>query len=214
MCINASSSLGFFILSLISIHLLVERNYMYDYWLGRICFFIALVQLGEFVIWSNLRKSRENSWATKLIYMTILMQPIAIISFATLFGDKFTLGPRVLNILGSIYSVVFGFQILSALFSSKKNIQSKQSLKPPGHLVWDFSFINTSIITKILYFLAPLIFLFMRPKEYGYILFVLYYFTFLVSYMKYQTTGQWKSIWCMLGNIYPWIILVAGYKLL
>ena len=214
MCISARSSLGLFSTSLVGIYLLIKRDYAYDRWLALMCFFVALVQLGEFFIWTNLKNKKENAWATKFIYIAILLQPLSSILMASFLGDEFTLSPSLLQNLGIIYFVVIGFQILRVLISSHQNINSGPSTKAPHYLVWDFSFVKTPFIIKVMYFAAPLIFLSIIPHLYGLILMSLYYFIFMVSYLKYHSTKQWSSIWCLLGNIYPWIILIVGHKVL
>ena len=214
MCYSASSSFSIFSISLFGIYLLVKRNYSYDRWLALLCFFVATVQLGEFLIWMNLPNKKNNALATKLIYISLLFQPLVMIVGALYFGDRFKISSTILHCLAGIYTLLFGYQIFKVVESPNRGIRSGPSKISPGHLVWDLSFIKSSKLIMLLYFTAPLIFLTIIPSLYGQILTSVYYILFLVIYLKYHSTKQWRSLWCLLGNIFPWLVLFAGHKLL
>tara|TARA_Y100000991_G_C21949145_1_gene338899 strand:+ start:261 stop:938 length:678 start_codon:yes stop_codon:yes gene_type:complete len=216
MCFNAQSSITtFFIVLCCSIFLYI-RNYRYGKTLALIFFTVALMQLAEFFMWSDLKCGNMNDYATKFAFIVLCLEPV-IVTFAVYNYNVSKIPNKYLKWIFYFYLIFFGLFIFRTLIYNKKlcSLPSKK-LK---HLIWDHGHLMSNLPKLliysfwILYFCAGLLFLSFKNIQVGVTYLLLIVITIVLS--KYFTRNSknsltWKSLWCLIINIIPFLAIGIG----
>jgi|688.fasta_scaffold86530_2 hypothetical protein len=207
MCYNAETSIVYFIIISIIIIFLWIRNKNNDRICSIIFIFINLVQLGEFFIWKGLNKNVSlNQFGSKLIKLSIYMQPLIIVLCSYFIKDINIKLKKILLVISIIYVIIFGIEIINTLFhkiNPSKNIGF--------HLDWNNNlFTNTyfnPILLRILYFISFMFILFQSNIILSMIIVIFIYLSFAINFFSLKN-NTWQSMWCFLGNFTPIIYLI------
>ena len=214
MCYNKETSLQTFSITLICSIILIFRNLTYDRVLAIFFIVVSLVQLLEYFIWSDQECGEINNIATRLLLVTISIQPIVLL-IGCIYYNLVNLNHQIIYIYLGIYSIIICIIAFNA-FTIKKKLCSKPS-EESHHLLWDiqpilYTIPNSIYLFIILYFVILLVFLFFKNKSLAVIYFILYCFSFILSIvLNYSKKGTWKTYWCWIGNIVPILSLIIGY---
>lgn len=216
MCYNKESSLKIFLITLFASIFLFIRNYENDRLLAVIFIIVSLMQLAEYFMWTDQQCGLINNNATKFALIVLLIQPLFFLLSVYLYGN-ITISKKI------ILYLLFVVLLLSSVITYytityNKNILCSKPRYVNGHLNWDIDKILKtvpSIITTlffILYFLSPLILLFLKSKIEGLIYILLYSITLLFSiYLNKGYGGSWKSFWCYTVNYIPLLAILIGW---
>ena len=221
MCYNKEASISVFTYVTVASGLLWYRNYPNDRMLAIISFGIGLVQLFEYFLWAYPGCNLINHYATIAIALIIVLHPTIIFSSSyvyenTVIPKNYLLLPIILGCIGFIYYAV-------RLLTSKRNFCSK-ALKN-DYLTWDINLVGgkpsdniSSFTIWMLYFIPLFVFLFLKNRTYGVIIFAVLFVGLLFSMDKARflasvKSNSWRSLWCFVSNSLPIIILILGYYL-
>ena len=208
MCINAEISISsWLIASYISI-LIIKRGNINDKWMGSFILVVAFMQFLDFLMWIGQDNDRLNIFATKMAFLLLWLQPLALVLFSCF--SKTNLPVLIRNILIIFYSIIFIYAIYYILNIKNDN----EWISRPGpncHLVWNFFNIKIPkhLNFDLKYSLQFLIILFMKPFSKGLFCSVFSIVIFLIS-LSYSYK-EYGSIWCWMVNIFAiiWYYLNA-----
>ena len=209
MCFNKEISLATFIFAIVGIVYLYNRNAPNDRWIAVFAAVLAMIQLAEFLMWSDQSCGNLNKYASMFALFILALQPLS-----NMIGGIFFSNTPYKNILGYMlfaYLLFIGYVYFS--FVSGKQIvfcginncayvpQANNSIKSCG-LNWLFikNMGRKTSIIWILFLMLP--FLTMTPTFRGIILFALAVATYFASRMSH--TNIMASMWCWfaIGLIY------------
>lgn len=216
MCFSASASLGSFLLLSGCCLFIYLRNYPLSQPFSLIFFTVGLMQLAEFFMWRDLNCGWMNHYATKLAFITLLLQPIIYV-FSIYYYGLSKLSSIFMKYSFIFYALFFGFFIIWTVLFREKKLCSFPN-KNSGHLIWDiYSIINDFpnfvkyVVFPFFYFLSILFFLTFKKFSVGLSYFLLLFFTLLLSmriYAHKNASTSWKSLWCFLVNIIPVLFII------
>ena len=205
MCFSAEASIISYIIGTISSLYLLINGDKYDKQIGLFCLVFVQMQLLEFFMWIDQSCQNTNYYASILVNLILLLQPLSIIIGAILF--KTTSIPSILLILCLILNLIITILTIYQISNNKKNLCSKHINN--GYLEWD----NINKITNleyILYFLFMfIIWPFMKNKK-GLIVFIFGIISLLFGMnngLKFNF-AQWESKWCFFSVSLPVIIIL------
>lgn len=205
MCYDAKTSITTFgFVSVLSAYLWY-RNGPQDRAIGLILFFIALMQLAEFILWTNLGENPINQAVSSIIPILLWSQPLFIAFVMWIFkAGWYTEAYKYI-----FYSMV---ALLPAwIYISTSSIKTPYTtVGPAGHLVWPYSTNDQSILRTLflgIYFTA-LFFLCVTCKKLsigigltaGYFISLLYYY--------YYYNQDISTLWCHAVNMVAIIALL------
>ena len=216
MCFSPEVSMTTFIIVSVSCIYIYLRNYPSCRPLTFILFTVGLMQLAEFFIWKDQNCGRQNHLATLIAFVILCLQPI-VLMLIFYFYKLLKINYVHLSYLVVIYILFFVFFIINSIFNNTSKLCSK-SHKNLSYLVWGydpvFKNIHVSIIYLFwcLYFIAPFLFFLSKNLIVGIGYFSLLAFCLLVSvfFTRGFSSLCWKSLWCLLVNLIPIIIILVG----
>ncbi len=188
MCWNAEVSLQSFILGAIGIVL----AYVYKFPLPFLFFYmtIILMQLVEYVVWSNYDDKNINFYSSLGASFLLFLQPVAAIS---------TL-PKNLAIPFLIaYLALDLFARLFVLNVSTLRETYKMYRAENGHLSWNFLKKDLQSIPQYFVYFFFLFVPFLISKDFAIIALAL--ITLSLSLFTFFTQNTWGSMWCWIINI-------------
>jgi hypothetical protein len=211
MCFNAKTSLFTFVIGAIgSILLIIYGNKKYkinNNIFGIFLFFIALIQLMDFLFWIDIKnKLGINKIVTLIGPLLNVGQPLILYAIKLIYYkpnicefNNFNLPVATLNFSYFIYLFSVYYKFISTekiLITSTKN----------GHLSWPWLKYYNPIFYLILF--AINIF-YLTNFNYSLLLFVIVY-SFLLLSMKYfyYSAGE---LWCFFGAFIPLIMFIFSY---
>lgn len=204
MCYNAPTSIIYFCIISVIIFYLWRRNKNNDRWFSLLFACVNFVQLGEFIIWRYINNSKINKIGTKIIKLSIYLQPLVILLGGMLIGNINKKYKNIFNILTVIYSVIFGYEIIKSFF-----INVNVSKKLGNHLDWNKNIFPNNYFLGSLYIISFLFILFQNGNIIQSLILILFiYLSFLIDKL-FLKNNTWKSIWCFLGNFTPIIYLLT-----
>lgn len=115
MCYSAPVSIIYFLIILIIIFYLFNRNQGNDRWYAILFLCINFVQLGEYIIWKNLKNPKMNKLGSKIIKLAIYAQPLAIFLGGLYFGKINEKYKKIFKYLAYIYIVIFGIEFINII---------------------------------------------------------------------------------------------------
>jgi hypothetical protein len=219
MCYNKEASISVFTYVTVATGLLWYRNYPNDRMLATVFFGIGLVQLFEYFLWAYPGCNLINHYATIAIALLIVLHPTIIFSSAyayenTVIPKNYLLIPIILGCIGFIYNAI-------RLLTSKRNFCSKGTKN--DYMEWDINLAGekksnnmSSFVIWMLYFIPLFVFLFMKNRTYGIIIFAVLFIGLLFSMHKARflasvQSDSWRSVWCFVSNSLPVVALGLGY---
>lgn len=210
MCFTANISLTSFVFMLVGIVLLYIRNFTYDRFFIPYLFFLATIQLGEFFIWSDIDcKNNLNFIGNMILYFSLYFQCIALIIGLYFLDSKLKYNIKYITYFYFIYIILFTINLIYYLYTNKNIFVCIH--KYINHLSWNIPVKIDTIIFYIIYFTTPLFLLSIKNNIISYFTIFYFYFSFMLSYFKYSVGNEWKSIWCFMAIISPYILLLYGY---
>lgn len=194
MCWNQSVSITTFVFGIFVLMIVFINNkynsYKIDFFTNHYAYFfvfsVIFMQFVEFLLWRNIKNTIINRRVTKLVLLTLVIQPLASVLLIT----DITLR----NYLLLIYSIPALIYFIYTI--STKHIYT--TISKSGHLVWNFT-----NITGILYTIIKLSYLFFLifPLVYNkYYLALVFLFLFVILKIYYND-GSASSLWCFYINI-------------
>ena len=87
MCFNKQISLITFAVLICSSIFIIWRNYKNDRWFSIIFISAGIMQLLEYFMWVDQKCGMINHWATVFAYITLLLQPLGIITGGYFLGN-------------------------------------------------------------------------------------------------------------------------------
>jgi len=215
MCYNKETSLRTFLITLFSSIFLIYRNYENDRLLATIFIAVSLMQLAEYFMWIDQKCNMMNHYATKFALIVLCIQPL-IFLLSTYYYGNLTINKRYILYLFVLVLILSSIiTIYTIIYPNKLCTKPRY---PRNHLNWDINpILKTipSILTNlffILYFLSPLVLLFLKSKIEGIFYILLYGITLIFSlYLNRGYGGIWKSYWCYTANYIPVIAIIFGW---
>lgn len=187
MCYNAQTSIGTFLFVGGISAFLWFRNRPIDRAIALILLVIVLMQLLEFVIWTHLGPTPENTLATQLIPFFLYAQPLLI----ALILWTFKAGVYT----DSYKWITYGLCALLPLFLWNMPT-SITTVGPNGHLDWGIQYPPTFLF--IYYSTLAYLFLTLKNSTMGITLFGGYFLSWM--YYKKYYEREWASMWCHAVN--------------
>ena len=203
MCWNADISLNTFIFGcLVLLFVYITNTYTqyktasFENSLMYLFYFCVLwIQLMEFFIWKNLKNKSRVQFYSKLIWVSLLLQPFILI---------FMLQGWVQYVLFFFYFLFYAFLYL--LFPAfGKDSDFNTHVGKNGHLVWEFvDFKNQPyiyVVYSMLYIIPCLIL-----KNFFLAIFLT--LTTLLSLFFYFKDGLFPTMWCWTSNLLFLLLLI------
>ena len=219
MCWNKQVSLVTFIFAIIGIIYLWKRNAPNDRWIAVFAGTIALIQLAEFFMWSDLTCGKINKYASIFALLVLAAEPLMNMVGGIYFSN--TPNKRILKYMLIAYLIFITFTYITQLHNKPRFLcgasMCGSSPNKPNAFLNDKScnlkwFFMEGISAKlgiiwILFLLLP--FLMMTPRFQGLIIFALGFFTLgLASVVNNAAIG---SVWCWFSiGLILYKILVPG----
>ena len=161
MCFSAKASIISYIIGTISALYLLINGDKYDKHIGLFCLVFVQMQLLEFFMWIDQSCQNTNYYASILVNLILVLQPLSIILGAILF--KTTTISTILFMLCLIFNLIITVSIINKISNNKKNLCSKHINN--GYLEWD-TLKKPTKIQYILYFIfMGIIWPFMKNKK-------------------------------------------------
>ncbi len=209
MCWNAPVSLMTYMTSFLICLFLWRRNWQNDRPLVIFINCFALMQLFEFFMWRNMA---DHSWASKLSYLTVLLQPVSLAGSLLYFRGKLYSSLEKL-VLWSI-CLLFAIKTIGGAYFAFQTEAKRSWLSTVGphcHLQWWFmrkSNEMPSFIRPVThYFLALLFGLSLIKPFSSALVYVLFFATsFGITYKYYG--NEYGSLWCWIANLAGLLTLV------
>ena len=194
MCWSAKVSLNTYILSLFACIFAYVNNkislYMFIF-----CQSFMIMQLVEYFIWS--KSLFSNHILSQLGFILIVLQPI----FATL---------TIVNNEQIKYAAIIAYLcFLGAMFVIKpwSSIEFRTTPASNGHLAWNW--LKWELSTLIIWILF-LSLRFIINKEWMFL--IVMYILATISYILYNDTYTWGSLWCWLSNYIAFYLIYKVFS--
>ncbi len=157
------------------------------------CLTISLMQLIEYIVWTNYGNKIVNYQASVGASLLLWLQPIASIFTVT--------NETIRN------SMLLGYGALSAvgqMFDEPRDYSMTRA--PNGHLAWNWLRLGPGLIVYMAFLLTPVI----LNKNYD--LFAIAVTTLAISMYTYLEQNTWGSMWCWIVN--GIVLLTVGRAIL
>jgi len=204
MCFDIQSSLLAWSLTYsISIYLYF-RNQNFDRWNAVFIMTFSTIQLLEAGIWYSIGENKKtiNETLTKLILITLMLQPLAQSYMGYLYAQKF-----ILAVLSSIIAGVLIWSIIRIVRATPGQFITNTG--PRGHLIWSDSkspnFLGGWWIA-LLYLIGLFVPLFFMSGGKGVALLMIGVVTAIFSLMV-ASKEEFSSYWCYTTVIYAMVAL-------
>lgn len=215
MCWNKQVSLVTFILAVAGSAYLYQRNLPNDRWIAVFAATIAMIQLAEYFMWSDLSCGKLNTVASAFALSILALEPLMNMVGGLYFSD--TSNKKALTLMLVAYLVFIGVVYLTQVHRKQITLCGTSTCDigtptPSGflsnkscNLHWYFmdSFNGATGLIWMIFLLIP--FLAMMPLSQGLILAGLGVGTFLLA--KFSNTAALGSLWCWFA------IGIIGYKI-
>lgn len=201
MCYSAESSLNSFIIGTVaSLYLLTSKSKVNKH-LGLFFVTVCLMQLLEYFMWIDQDCGNLNSFASKMVYVVLPLQTVAIILGGYLF-NTLIINKEILYYLSIIYMLIIGGEIYNIFIIDKNKWCSKKNNL--NNLVWD-KFDKIGSLLKIIYYGIFLItpFLLSKEKWKGFVSLVIGVTIWLYSKYDEKNRGSSESRWCYFAAYAP-----------
>ncbi len=220
MCWNKEVSLTTFALAIAGVIYLYQRNGINDRWIAIFATVIAMIQLSEYFMWSDLACGFINEYASIFALLTLMFEPLANMIGGIYFSN--TPHKNILKYMSIIYAIFIGFTYFTEIYGRDiywcGTSSCVESNKINGfvndkscNLQWFFTKnISSKIDTVWIFFLiVPL--LTMNPLIQGIILSALGFISlFIASIINNAAIG---SLWCWLAIIIIYVKILFNYLL-
>ena len=212
MCWNAPVSLITYIISFITCITLWRRNWQNDRPLATFISCFALMQLFEFFMWRNMG---DHSWASKLSFLTVLLQPISLAGSLLYFRSQFYSAFEKLLLL--CISLVVAIKTLGGAYFAFHTDAKRSWLSTVGphcHLQWWFMQHSKDLPAWIRpvkhYFLALLLGLaLIKPFSTAIVYVLMFGFSFGITHQFYG--NEYGSLWCWIATFLGFLAIAAPY---
>lgn len=212
MCWNKQVSLVTFVIAIFGVVYLWQRNQPNDRWIAVFAATIALIQLAEFFMWSDLHCGSLNKYAAIFALVILAAEPFMNMIGGIYFSNS--LYKQVLRWMLVAYVVFIAIVYLTQIYQTNISWCGTSLCGSPNgflsnkscNLRWLFmeNISKKAAIIWTLFLLVP--FLTMTPKSQGIILFILGFGSLvLASAINNAAIG---SLWCWFG------ISIILYKIL
>lgn len=195
MCWNAEVSLQSFMIGAIGIVV----AYVYKFPLPFLFFFmtIILMQLVEYVVWSNYNDKDINFYGSVGASFLLFLQPLAAIS---------TLPKNLAIPFSMAYLALYCLTLLFVLNVSTLRETYRMYRAENGHLAWNFLKRDIQSIPQYLVYFFFLFVPFLISKDFAIIALAL--ITLSLSLFTFFTHNTWGSMWCWIINIgFPFVAI-------
>lgn len=216
MCWNKEVSMATFVLAIIGCIYLWKRNGENDRWIALFGATIAMIQLAEFFMWSDLACGKINMYASMFAVLILALEPLMSMIGGIYFSN--TPHKNILKWMLVAYIIFIGFLYFMFVPLIKNRLCGTSTCDTLNsfngfrnskacNLKWFFlDGINYKYgIIWVLFLMLP--FLTMTPKFQGIILFALGFITYAMA--ATANNAAQGSLWCWLsiGIIYVKILL-------
>ena len=207
MCWNKKVSMATFVLAIIGVIYLYNRNNPNDRWVALFAATIAMIQLAEYFMWSDLACGSINKYASMFALLVLAMEPLMGMVGGIYFSN--TKYKNILKYMLFAYLIFIGYSYFTLYYQKKipwcgTSLCGEKSNQVSGfvndkycNLRWLF---NEHIDSKtgiiwMLFLTIP--FLTMTPMYQGIVIFALGFITRAMS--STSTYAAQGSLWCWLG---------------
>jgi hypothetical protein len=204
MCYSAETSIESFLVNQISGWILF---FTFDKFLALYTMYIGLIQVYEYIFWTNQTKNAWNYWTTKLAMLTVNFQPI-VLAAGIVYMNQLTLN-IVCKIVLSVYVTFCVLFSIYSWFQIDYTLVTKETA--PG-LFWQWTWLPGSIFFYPLYTTTFVcLFLYNFPYPLNLLLCGIILFGFIFNFLKYMITSA--RMWCYIASFSP-IYIIAYYLML
>jgi hypothetical protein len=222
MCFTKEVSLTAFVINVIFSVLLFNSNSKNDELKIMALFFafVGLMQLYDYIFWSNPSKTTINKITTKLAMLTNHIQPIVLGLLILFYKNSIEQSSKIVLLIYTVVAILYTINIYDKVnYTETENINCEDPeeiapdvCKQKQYLNWEW---NEQEYNNIIYtlFILALCFLsfnnFSHPLNLVLVLFTI--ITFFMSYLNYKTTGIGR-FWCYFASFIPLILFILFRK--
>ncbi|QKF94702.1 hypothetical protein QKU48_gp1244 [Fadolivirus algeromassiliense] len=209
MCWNKEVSLTTFILAVLGVIYLFKRNGPNDRWIAVFAGTVAMIQLAEYFMWSDLDCGTMNRYASIFALVVLALEPLMNMAGGIYFSD--TKYKDVLKYMAIAYLIYIIFYYYTKFHNKEVELCGTTPCEPNNNplsgffqdkvcnLQWHFLDLkgNKLILIWVLFLILP--FFFMDPPTHSIVFSVL---SFLSLFMGAKTNiSAIGSVWCWLAAI-------------
>ena len=206
MCFSFESSITSYIIGVTASALLLQSNNNAKKHIALFCLTFVHMQLAEAFMWSDINcKTNLNHYGSILAHFNLILQPLSILIGAYYFNT--TIIPKnILQVLIIVYSVPLLMAIYHHFIKKSVKLCSLNTKKNKGELLWDFNIRKDWWFYQIYSIIQPasilLLWLFLKDKTKGYLMFILLLTTIILSVFYTKSIkpskflNDWESKWC------------------
>ena len=204
MCYSAESSLNSFIIgSLSCAYLVFYSKNKYNHYIGLFLFSVVLMQLLEYLMWSDQNCGWLNDFASRSVILVLTLQLYTIFLGAYLY-DTTIIPNKILKLLLIPITLLFLYFGLYNYFSQKKNWCSKPNEN--DSLQWaHFNSIDSfgTYVYYGIFIIAPFLF-----KDFwkSILIFIIGLITFIST--RYPNIHTSSSRWCYFSSYLPALFVI------
>ncbi len=202
MCFNSTISIISYIIGFSSSLLLYKRGYQIE---GVFYGWVVQMQLIEYLLWINNKKTTINKNLTKLgIAFTHLQPYILYLAINHFNKNKLPL---------YVHQLMFIFLILNLIyFNVNSKLLNLNTIGIPNKLELQWKIQYGKYKRFYLIFLSLLLILTINGlNKYNYLNAVLIFITYIGSYIKYDKTKGVGSVWCVFAAYVPFLLNIIYY---
>lgn len=170
--------------------------------------FVGLMQLYDYIFWTNSANSGINQATTKIAMITNHLQPI-VLMLLIMFVMKKKLNTITKSILGlyAVTAIIYSISNWGNLQGTQKTAESGDSLD------WTWNHFTHSGILYALFLLSLVILIYTNFSDKGLriISILLVLITFFFSVWKYQIKLSAGRFWCYFASLVPIIYLIKVF---
>lgn len=199
MCFNSNASAVSFITGMTCSVVLLYYNVP----LAIFYMFVSLMQLYDFIFWNNLEKNTINHTTTKIAMISNNIQPIVLAIATYVFKKK--LGPISLAL-----TVLYTLIVIPYTAYNWNNVQyTLVSKKSYPSLYWEWLQQRHGAIVYSIYLITTsCIFLENFAFPVNILVTILFYMTYVISYLTYYKTSSIGRMWCYFAGFVPLFVMM------
>jgi hypothetical protein len=201
MCYSYEASISAFIVDLIIIIIILNRNNQHDKWMSLFIASYAFVQLGEGLIWKHYNSNNKlKDLGLLIIVICIILQPVIK-----------SLGGYLFSEYKSLYLIAIVFGLAALLMIDFDEIKKGLTIGPTKHLSWE-NYYKNKIYENIhiyyywIFMVIPLFTYNNFPAKNPLIIYGLG--SLIYSYYNYYKTKEFTSYWCYTATIFAVIYYI------